>query len=194
MKASEVFAKHVRLALEAQGMAASALAKLAGLGTANFYKYVNGLAVPNLDRAGAVAEALGVTLGELLSPEFPSKLEQYAKERKRAELEQKKAEIEAELRALREVKPLHENEVGRVLTANPPKPAPLGHKPKPAEQIAGKILAALDGQTLSAAEIGELTGAGEKTVAFFLAQLRKQGAVRKLQPKGSKEPVFERAA
>jgi transcriptional regulator with XRE-family HTH domain len=51
------------------GQSSKVIAKKAGILPQNFSKYVNGRLVPNLSTVGNMAEALGITVSELLSDE-----------------------------------------------------------------------------------------------------------------------------
>jgi len=65
-----LFCKNVRACLEARGMTIQSLADATGIYRSNLSKILHGKEGVTLDRAGVIAEAVGVHLSELLSPTF----------------------------------------------------------------------------------------------------------------------------
>lgn len=64
------FRDNVRAVLSARGMTMTDLAGRCGIDRSNLSKILHGKEGVTLDRAGTIAEALGVGLHDLISPKF----------------------------------------------------------------------------------------------------------------------------
>lgn len=68
--AMNIFCNNVRAALDANDMTVTALAAATGIDRSNLSRILHGKEGITLDRAGIIAEAIGVSLSDLLSPKF----------------------------------------------------------------------------------------------------------------------------
>jgi transcriptional regulator with XRE-family HTH domain len=64
------FRDNIRCVLEARDMTMSELAERCGIDRSNLSKILHGKERVTLDRAGVIADALGIGLHELISPKF----------------------------------------------------------------------------------------------------------------------------